>query len=123
MGYDQGAVSVIGDIRGRSMRDTEARFISRGQPSILKGQQRLLWPFARRVGVRSPSGALFWVKCIERLRCFAFNTDGILVEVVEPTIFMRDPFLHLKRGKKGPTVDEREQGPPRSRRGTRMRLL
>lgn len=50
---------------------------------------------------------------LERLHCFAFNIVGTLVEVVDvPTIYMRGPFLPLKRRKKGPAIDQREKLQP-----------
>lgn len=58
--------------------------------------------------MRSPDGVLSWEKCIERLCRFAFNTDGTEVEVVPASaIYMRNPFLRLRR-KKGPTTDPKE---------------
>lgn len=67
----------------------------------------------------------FLGECIERLRRVPFNTDGTLVEVVDvPTVFMRDPFLCLKKAKKGPHVDHREKVQPiEVEKGTRSRLL
>lgn len=47
------------------------------------------------------------------------------MEVVNvPTIFMRDPFLRLKRGKKGPPLDQRVKVQPvKVEKGSRRRLL
>lgn len=78
--------------------------------------------------MRSPNGALFKEKCIKHLRRFTFNTNGIPLEVVDAlTIYIRDPLLRLKRGKKGPSIDQKEdKAQPsqlRSTRGTKRRLL
>lgn len=65
----------------------------------------MLWPSARRVGMRSLDMVLLWKKCIDRVHRYASNTDRTKVEVVPtPMIYMRDPFLRLK-SKKGPTMD------------------
>lgn len=87
----------------------EVRFIRNSHDRILEGHQRLLWPSVGRVSVRSPGGVLFWERCIERLRCFAHNTDKSPVEVISvPTIFMRDPHMRLKRKRLGPATDLRD---------------
>lgn len=57
----------------------------------------------------APDGVHFWERCIECLNLFAFNTDRTLMKVVHvPNIFMRAPFMRLKRRKPGPTVDLKE---------------
>lgn len=60
---------------------------------IMDDHQRILWPSARRVGVRSPEGVLFWDRCIKHLHCFTFNVNSLVKMVPIPTIFTGDPVM------------------------------
>lgn len=56
-----------------------------------------------------PSSVLFSERCIEHLFHFAFNTDKTIVGMVDaPIVFVKDPFIRLKRKKLGPMADLRE---------------
>lgn len=84
------------------MPNTEARFIGSGKDLILKGHNKLLWPYARRIGMRLPGAVLFWERCIEHIHCFTYNTDKIPLEVVPiSTIYVKDPHMQVKRKKLG----------------------
>lgn len=86
MGYDLGVVMIFGEMTYFSALTAEARFIGQGKDQILAYAEQLFWPKRNRTYMRSPSGVLYWRKCLEAMHEFTRSSNKDTL-VVAPWLF------------------------------------
>lgn len=84
--FNQGAIQIVGDACFASVWEVESRFMGNRRDKIV-----LLARLAR-LGVRSPGGALYWMRCIKVLSIFMskHNKEPLICAIPDPT-WAKDP--------------------------------
>lgn len=79
--FDQGMVTITGELSISSALVVEARFIGQGVHQILASKQRFFSPRLACARVRSPGRELYWQKCVGFMNAFVTEQDKGLLEV------------------------------------------
>lgn len=82
----------------------EARFRGHDIIQILASKKMFYWPGQDRVSVRTPDGVLYWRNCLDLMEKFV-KDEGLQEMPAKEYTKRKDPFMRLKTGPWGPTMD------------------